>query len=146
MSIINWNPFTELEDIQSDINKLFDDSLFRKRKAKTSELSFWQPVIDVIENKNEFKIRAEIPGIVKEDIKININNDVLTIKGEKKQETEEKEANYHRTERIYGLFQRQLALPQNVDANKISAKFKDGVLEVVIPKGEEAKPKEIKVA
>lgn len=145
MSIIHWNPLTELEDIQSDINRIFDNTVFRRRANAKTELGLWQPVIDVIETKENYQVKAEIPGIAKEDISINVNDSILTIKGEKKQEISEKDTNLLRTERLYGMFQRQLALPQDVDAEKINARFKDGVLELMIPKGEKTKPKEIKI-
>ncbi|MBU1078435.1 MAG: Hsp20/alpha crystallin family protein [Spirochaetes bacterium] len=146
MSIISWNPFNELEDIRSEINKVFNDSAFSKRKGGSKDLSFWEPVSDIVEVKDGYKVRTEMPGIPKESIKISVSNDILTIEGEKKQETEEeKDAHYHRTERVYGSFQKMLSLPQEVAAYKITANYKNGVLEVFIPKGKKVKPKEIKV-
>ncbi len=145
MSIITWDPFNELEEIQNSINKIFDDSLFKKGKKNRKELGYWEPAIDIIETKDKYKIKAEFPGIPKDDIEINVSDNVLTIKGEKKQEKEEKDANYYRTERVYGLFQRQLVLPPDVDADKIKANYKNGVLEIEIPKGEKAKPKKINI-
>lgn len=144
MSIINWDPFNEIREIQKAVNKLFDDSIF-KRKSSKRDLGFWEPVVDIVETKDSYKVVAEMPGIPKEDIDISVSGDVLTIKGEKKQEKEEKEANFYRRERVYGLYQRQLVLPQDVEPDKIKANYKDGVLEVIIPKGETAKPKKIKV-
>ncbi len=144
MSIINWDPFNEIREIQNAVNKLFDESLF-KRKGTKRELGFWEPVVDIVETKDNYKVRAEMPGIPKDDIEISVSGDVLTIKGEKKQEKEEKDSNFYKRERVYGMFQRQLVLPQDIEADKIKANYKDGVLEVTIPKGEAAKPKKIKV-
>lgn len=144
MSLIHWDPFAEIREIQEAVNKLFDDSL-SKRKGNKKELGFWEPAIDVIETKDDYRIKAEFPGIPKEDIEISISGDVLTIKGEKKKDEEIKDANYYRRERVYGLYQRQLVLPKDVDTEKIKANYKDGVLELIIPKGEESKPKKIKI-
>ncbi len=145
MSIINWDPFNELAEIQSSINKIFDDSYVKKGK-KSRDVSFWEPAIDIVEKKDKYIIKAEFPGIPKDDIDINVSDNVLTIKGEKKQEVEEKDTNYYRSERVYGLFQRQLVLPPDVNAEKIKANYKNGVLAVEIPKGEKSKPKKIEIA
>ncbi len=145
MSIINWDPFNELAEIQNSINKIFDESVLRKGK-KNRDISYWEPAIDIIEKKDKYIIKAEFPGIPKEDIDINVSDNVLTVKGEKKQEKEEKDTNYYRSERVYGLFQRQLVLPPDVDAEKIKANYKNGVLEIEIPKGEKAKPKKISIS
>jgi HSP20 family protein len=105
----------------------------------------WSPSVDVSETKDNVVIKAEIPGMTKDDVKISIQDNVITLKGEKKQEKEEKDANYHRIERSYGSFCRSFTLPAAVKADKIKATYKDGILNVTLPKTEEVKPKEIPI-
>lgn len=121
------------------------DSFFERRPARVEEAVEWLPTLDVSETKNDYVIKAELPGIDPKDIDISLTNDLLTIKGEKKQEKEEKEENYHLIERSYGSFTRSIRLPGQVQSNKINASFKNGVLKVTLPKTEEAKKKEIKI-
>jgi len=141
MSIINWNPFNEIEEIQSTLDKYFNDFGFPRTGKKKTEMDLWKPVMDIAEKKDGYTVKTEMPGIPKDKINIDVTNDVLTIKGEKKKETEEKDSKYYRSERTYGLFQRQLVLPKNVVAEKIKAKYKNGVLELFIPKAKEEKEK-----
>jgi HSP20 family protein len=105
----------------------------------------WAPRVDIAETEKEFSIKAEIPAVKKEDVKVTIDNGVLTIKGERKQEKEEKDKKFHRVERLYGSFTRSFTLPDNVDESKIEASFKDGVLNLSLAKTEETKPKAIDV-
>jgi HSP20 family protein len=105
----------------------------------------WSPRVDIAETDNEFIIKAEVPEIKKEDIKVTVDNGVLNIRGERKQEKEEKNKKFHRIERFYGSFSRTFTLPDNVDEKKIEASFKDGMLNLQIPKVEEVKPKAIEV-
>jgi HSP20 family protein len=105
----------------------------------------WSPRVDISETDNEFVIKAEIPEVKKEDVKVSVDNGVLTVRGERKQEKEEKGKKFHRVERYYGSFVRSFTLPDNVDGTKIKASFKDGMLNVQIPKTAEAKPKPIEV-
>ena len=146
MTIMRWDPFKDLVDLQERMNRLFEDSL---RRFRTVDLDFsggaFVPPVDIYETDNEIVLKAEIPGVKKEDIKIEVSDGVLTLKGEKKEEREIKEENYHRIERTYGSFQRSFTLPTNVDRDKIKATYKDGVLEVVLPKKEEAKPREVRI-
>ncbi|MBN1898491.1 MAG: Hsp20/alpha crystallin family protein [Spirochaetes bacterium] len=142
MAIINWDPFNEMRDIQDAMNRLFDDSMQKRGKR---DLDYWEPAVDIIEIKDGYKILADMPGIKKEDIEISVSGDVLTLRGEKKLEKEEDHKNYYRKERVYGLFQKQMVLPQDAQASKIQANFKDGVLTIIIPKGETSKPKKIKI-
>ncbi len=139
MTLVRWNPFNEIEELSN----FFNDRFFTEKGE--NELSFWKPTSDITETKHAYKVKAEMPGIPKDDIAISVKGNVLTIKGEKKKEKKEKDANFHHTERVYGLYQRQLVIPEDVKADKIRAGYKDGVLELYIPKGEEAKPKEIRV-
>ncbi|MFA6636361.1 MAG: Hsp20/alpha crystallin family protein [Candidatus Omnitrophota bacterium] len=141
-----WQPFGELESLQSEMNKLFDLSLGRwpGRSSGLME-SAWSPTVDVLESKDNVMVKADIPGLKKEDIDISVHGDTLTIKGEKKNEKDVKEKNYVKTERFYGSFNRAFTLPSEVDAGKVKASYKEGVLEITLPKKEDAKPKQIKV-
>jgi HSP20 family protein len=138
-----WKPFRELERVRREMDRLWDSFFEEGPKRRGGEE--WLPSLDVAETKNEIVVKAEIPGIDPKDIDISLTNDLLTIKGEKKQEKEEKEENYHLIERSYGSFSRSIRLPGEVQSNKISASYKNGILKVALPKSEEAKRKEIKI-
>lgn len=105
----------------------------------------WSPVVDISEDDKEYAIKAELPDVKKEDIKLNVHDDVLTITGERKYEKEEKGKKYHRVERAYGSFMRSFTLPEDADGTKVTAEYKDGLLNVRLPKSEKAKPKTIEV-
>jgi HSP20 family protein len=132
--------------IQDEMNKLFDDFLDRPLMRTEWSEGVWNPSVDISETKDNVIIKAEIPGLSKEDVKISMQDNMLTLTGEKKQEKEEKEANYHRVERSYGAFSRSFALPTSVKSDKIKATYKDGVLFITLPKTEEVKPKEIPIS
>jgi HSP20 family protein len=138
-----WDPFTQLADIQEEMNRMFDTSLQRRSRGDVEPA--FLPAVDVVEEKDGYLIKADLPGLTKEDVSVSLQDNYLTIKGEKKHETETKEAHYYRCERSYGSFTRTIELPTSVDAKKIDAHFKDGVLSVKLPKTEEAKPKQIEV-
>jgi len=142
--ITSWRPFRDLEKMRREMDRPWD-SFFEKPITKTGEVGEWLPSIDVAETQNDIEVKAEIPGMDPKDIDISLNNDILTIKGEKKQEKEEKEENYHLIERSYGKFIRSVRLPWEVKSDKIAAKYKDGVLKITLPKSEKAKAKEIKI-
>jgi HSP20 family protein len=145
MAITRWRPFRDVVSIQDEMNRLFDD-FFGRPVLKTGWTEgVWSPTVDVSEDKDNVIIRAEMPGMSKEDVKISIQDNVLTLKGEKKQEKEEKDKNYHRIERSYGSFCRSFQLPTSVKSDKVKASYKDGVLSVTLPKTEEVKPKEIPI-
>ncbi|HLF20321.1 MAG TPA: Hsp20/alpha crystallin family protein [Bacteroidota bacterium] len=108
-------------------------------------VSYWTPAVDIAELDNQFVVKVELPGINKDDVKITLESNILTIRGEKKEETDVKEENYHRVERTYGSFQRSFKLPTTVKGDNIDAMYKDGILTVTLPKAEEAKPKQIEV-
>jgi len=129
--------------IQREMNRLFD-SFFRNDDAPAG-LSMWTPAVDIVERDSEYEVRMELPGVRKDDVRITIDNSVLTIRGEKKQESAEEEKGYRRVERSYGSFLRSFTLPTTVRAEKIEAVVTDGVLTVRLPKAEEARPKEIEV-
>lgn len=145
MALMRWRPFRDLLSLQEEVNRLFDE-LFERFPSRLDLFeSGWSPRVDVIETDDEVIVEAELPGVKKEDVSVTITDNVLTIKGEKRREREEKAGSYHRVERAYGSFQRSFTLPATVQADKAKATFKDGVLRVTIPKTEEARPKEIKI-
>jgi len=151
MALIRWAPERELERFRREIDRLFEDffsgvrfpSLF-KRVRELEEFPTY-PAIDMYDDKDNVVVKAEVPGLSKDDIEIQIKGRDLIIKGEKKKEEEIKEDNYYYAERSYGSFSRVIRLPIDIKPDKVKAKFKNGVLEIILPKVEEAKPKEIKV-
>ncbi|MCL5062760.1 MAG: Hsp20/alpha crystallin family protein [Nitrospirae bacterium] len=149
MSIVKWSPLKELEDMRKDMDRLFEEFFSpitkRRRGWLKPEMGVIVPNIEMYDRKNEIVVKAELPGVAKEDIDLTITKDSLTLKGETKKEEEIKEENYYAAEISYGSFTRTIALPAEVDSEKAKASFKNGVLEVVLPKREEAKPKEIKI-
>ena len=146
MSLIRWRPTRDLLSIRDEVNRLFDNFFTglpeRRRGLLEGE---WAPSVDIAETDNEVVVTAELPGVEQDNVDITITDDVLTLKGEKKEEKEVKEKNYHRIERSYGSFQRSISLPAGVQADKAKATYKDGVLHITVPKAEEAKPKQIKI-
>lgn len=150
MSMVRWDPFRELEEVSDRLNRVFGRSALPATRGSgdTREgfLSFdWAPSVDIAETPDAFEIKAELPDVKKEDVKVSVEEGQLRISGERKQEKEEKGKRFHRVERSYGSFMRSFALPENVDDAKLSAEYKDGVLKVVLPKTEKAKPKAIAV-
>ena len=145
MSIVRWSPARELLGVQNEVNRLFNNFFDRDLFETSYRHSVWEPAVDISETQEDFQVNADLPGLTKDDVKISYEDGVITIKGEKRQEKEEKEKNYHRVERRYGAFERSFRLPARVEANKIEAKFKDGVLSLRLPKAEDAKPKEIPI-
>jgi HSP20 family protein len=143
MAIVKWDPFREIEDMFARYNRSIGWP--RRESQEVMASGDWSPRVDIAETDNEFIIKAEVPEIKKEDVKVTVDNGVLTIRGERKQEKEEKNKKFHRIERYYGGFSRTFTLPNNVDETKIEASFKDGMLNLQIPKVEEAKPKAIEV-
>jgi len=133
-----FRPFREL---QREIDRLFDDFFRTERRERTSFL----PDVDIYEDDNKIYVEVEVPGMNKEDVKVKVEDNVLTIFGEKKQEKESRKHNYHVVERSYGTFQRSFALPDYVDTEKIKASYDKGVLKIEVPKKESAKPKVIDV-
>ena len=146
MALIRWDPFREMTSFQERMNRLFSDVLARSPLGEEEiTKGAWVPAVDIYETHESLILKAELPGITKEDVSVEVEDNTLTLKGEKKFEAEVKEENYHRVERSYGNFQRSFTLPATVDQEKVKAKFKDGILEIRLPKVEEAKPKQIKV-
>ncbi len=146
MAIVRWNPFQDLVSLQERMNRLFEQTLDRSRgEREVMVAGTWAPAVDIYETPESIVLQAELPGLGKDDIDIQVRDNVLTLKGERRSEKEVKEGNYLRVERAYGGFQRAFTLPAAVQADKIRAVFKDGVLDVSIPKAEEAEPKQIKI-
>jgi HSP20 family protein len=143
--IQKWEPFRELSGFQDEMNHLFEDFFGRVPARRMFSEGFWAPLMDIEETKDEILVKAELPGMRKEEVKIQINNDVLSITGERKREEETREKTYHRIERAYGKFQRMIRLPTEVDANNVKATYENGVLTIRLPKSEQAKPKEIAI-
>src|SRR5205085_10902516 len=136
-----------MEDFQNRLSTLFGRPQRRTNGHGREEIALadWMPVADITEDEKEYLIRAELPDLKKEDVKVTVENGVLTISGERKFEKEEKKKKYHRVERAYGRFVRSFTLPDDADANGVKAEFKDGMLTVHLPKNEKAKPKQIEV-
>ncbi len=144
-TLTRWNPLRELEEFQNRILGAFNpDSSRRSNGQESLTLAEWMPVVDIAEDENEYLITAELPEVKKEDVKVTVENGVLTITGERKFEKQENKK-YHRIERCYGSFARIFALPDNGDSAKVNAEFKDGVLKVRVAKSEAARPKQIEV-
>ncbi len=153
MAIMRWRQPelptfpSDILNIQREINRMFDSFFRGSREEEEQSLlpSAWTPATDIAEHDDEYVVRLELPGVKKEDVKITMRENVLTIQGEKRQEKETGGESHHRVERVYGSFQRSFTLPTTVKADKIDAEYKDGVLNVTLPKAEEAKPKQIEV-
>ena len=145
MTLVKWNPEREMNLLQRQVNRLFDDFFGSPWTGSDRPLASWEPVVDIRENADAYSVHVELPGVKKEEVRITLQNNTLTIRGEKKQESEQKDANFHRIERSYGAFERSFTLPATVRNDKVDASFADGVLTILLPKTEEAKPKEIAV-
>ena len=144
MTLTRWIPRSSLVGYHDEFDRLFN-LFFSPTYEEESSLSAFKPVVDIEENDKEFNVGVELPGIKKEDVKVNIKDNLLSISGEKKQDTKVKEKNYNRTERIFGSFQRCFRLPEMVNQDSVSAEFKDGILNIVIPKLKEAVSKQIEI-
>ena len=147
MALVRWDPFRDLFTLQDRMNRLFEDSLTRNKVYEESlATGIWSPPVDIYETAQAIVMRAELAGLTKNDVSIEIKESTLILRGERKFEKDIKEENYHRIERSYGSFSRTFSLPQTVDPSKVSATFKDGLLEIVIPKTKEAaRPKQIEI-
>ena len=146
MQLIRLNPMRDMFGLRSPFNRFVDDR-FYPAAAKNGEMKEWNwnPVVDIFEEKYTIVIKAELPGVDKKDINIDVKGRVLTLKGERSAENEVKEDNYYRRERTYGRFERAFTLPAEVDPDRIKADYKDGVLKIDVPKSEEHKPRQIAV-
>ncbi|HSE89502.1 MAG TPA: Hsp20/alpha crystallin family protein [Candidatus Binatia bacterium] len=149
-AVAPWRPFMDLARWDRDMERMMGDFFGRRpwwpeRWFRTEGVELTAPLVDLYEEKDDIVVKAELPGIDKNNIEVNLADHTLTIKGEKKKEEEIKEENYYRSERSYGSFVRTLELPKDVHTDKVKATFKNGILEVRLPKTEEAKAKEVKV-
>jgi HSP20 family protein len=142
MTLMRWSPFSDLNTLQGRVNRLFDE-LGRTDETNTT---LWAPMADIFETQESLVLQVELPGVDRSKIDIQIENNVLTIRGERKFNNEVKSENYHRVERSYGNFSRSFSLPMVVDQEKVSADYKDGILKISLPKKEQAKAKRIQIA
>ena len=146
MAIARFDPFRDLAVLQDRMNRLFNDSVSgRGREDDLMNRGTWTPAVDIYEEDGGLVLKAEVPDISRDDIDVSVENNTLTLRGERKLANEIKQENFHRIERAYGTFVRQFALPPTVDSAKIAADYKDGVLTVKLPMREEAKPRTVKV-
>jgi HSP20 family protein len=148
MALIRWEPARELQTMQNEMNRLFN-SFFDSRTPSNGGqpvMRRWIPAMDVVETDDHYVLRADLPGISENDVKIELNDDVLTISGEREAVHEERNDGYRRVERASGSFSRSLTLPEGVDADGIQASFESGVLEVRIPKPEQHKPRKVQIS
>jgi len=139
-----WAPFRNVNDIQGEMNRLFDSFFGRPATVAAGE-RMWAPVVDMYETKDDLFVTLELPGVREKDVHVSITGDMLTVKGERRFESDVKDEGYYRLERVYGKFERSMPLPIPVQADKVKATYRDGVLEIRLPKVEEVKPKEIKI-
>ena len=147
MNLIKWDPFRELEDVSSRLNRIFGRTLGRMgSNSEMLAMADWTPSADISETNTAYLIKAEIPGVKKEDVKVSILDGMLTIQGERKMEKEEKDKKFHRIERSYGSFMRSFRLPEDADESAVKAEFKDGMLNVTLTKSAKAKPKSVNVS
>jgi HSP20 family protein len=146
MTIVRWEPLREFSTLQNEMNRLFN-TVFDAPTAGNggSTLRRWMPAMDLVETDDHFVLRADLPGLAEEDVKIEFEDGTLTVSGERKAEHESKNEGYYRVERAFGTFSRSLTLPQGIDPEAVAAHFDRGVLEVRIPKPEEKKPRRIEI-
>jgi len=146
MAIVRWEPFREMSTLQNEMNRLFN-TVFETPSPSNggSTLRRWMPAMDLVETDDHFVLRADLPGMTEDDVKIEFDDGTLTVSGERKAEHESKNEGYYRVERAFGSFSRSLTLPQGIDAEAVTANFENGVLEVRIPKPEERKPRRIEI-
>ena len=145
MTLVRWDPFLELEDMSERLNRVFSRPSLRNSGKENLTVADWMPTVDISETEGEYLIKAELPEVRKEDVKVTVENGVLTLQGERRQEKEEKGKRFHRVERSYGSFVRSFTLPESVDESFVKAEYKDGVLNLHLPKSEKVKPKAIDV-
>ena len=145
MALIRWEPVRELNSIQSEMNRLFNSFFDTPTSNGGSQVRRWIPAMDVVEIEGAFVLRADLPGLSDQDVNIEVEDNVLTVSGERKSEHEERKEGYYRVERASGSFRRSLTLPEGVDPESLSANFENGVLEIRIPKPEQRKPRKVAI-
>ena len=145
MSIVRYDPFRDLRSLQDEVNRLFTTNLSRAFGDEGIARGAWNPSVDIYENKDQIVLEAELPGMRREDFDLSIENNVITLRGERRFEKKEESDNYHRVERSYGSFTRSFTLPQTVTAEGSTAEYRNGVLRVTLPKREEVKARRIEI-
>lgn len=146
MELVRWEPFDGLDRFQSRMNELFDEAFGRSRTLPSSANSLWYPPVDILESPDSYLIRAELPGMKREDVNLAVQEGTLMLSGERKFDEPASGVEYHRAERVAGKFSRSFYLPQTIKQDGVSATFRDGILEVHVPKADEAKPKQIAIS
>ena len=140
-----WNPFRETERMLREIDRLFENGTIRFPDGEAMAVAAWTPSVDISEDDKEFVVKAELPEVKKDDVKVTVDDGALMIRGERKAEKEEKGKKFHRIERSYGSFERSFTLPDETDPGKISSEFKDGVLTIHLPKNPNPKTKAVEI-
>jgi len=143
--LTNWDPFREMDELQNRLSRLFGSSFGRRGEREEITAPEWAPAVDIVEDEKEYLIKAELPEVKKNDVKVRVDDGVLYISGERHFEKEEKGKRYHRVERAYGSFTRSFSLPDDADPQQVHAEFKDGILSVHVAKDQNARPKAIEV-
>ncbi|MDY0163211.1 Hsp20/alpha crystallin family protein [Desulfobotulus sp.] len=146
MTLVRWEPFRNVATLQERINRMFDEAFNKARDLDENAMGAWRPSVDIFENDHAIILEAELPGVTREDIDVEVENNVLTLKGERKEVREVEEERYYRKERIIGRFHRAFTLPVDVNLDQIKASFQNGVLRLEVPKPEEKKPRKIAIA
>jgi len=146
MGIIRYDPFRDLRNLQEEVNRLFSNNISRDFGDEGIARGAWNPSVDIYENKDQIVLEAELPGMNREDFDLTVENNVITLRGERRFEKRDESDNYHRVERSYGSFSRSFTLPQTVTGESATAEYKNGVLRVTLPKREEVKARRIEVA
>lgn len=144
-ALMRWDPFRELEEMSDRLNRMVTRPATRTNGKESLTVADWMPTVDISETDGEYVIKAELPEVKKDDVKVTLEDGILTIQGERRREKDEKTTKYHRVERSYGSFARSFSLPDQVDENGVRADYKDGMLNLRIPKSEKAKPRAIEV-
>ena len=145
MTIVRWEPFRELSSLQTEMNRLFNAAFEGPSGGGNGGARRWTPAMDLLETEDEFVLRADLPGLSESDVSIELEDNVLTLSGERKTEHEQKREGFYRMERAYGAFSRALTLPKGIDPESVTAAFDRGVLEVRVPKPEQRKPRRIEI-
>jgi HSP20 family protein len=145
VTIVRWEPFRELSSLQTEMNRLFNAAFGDMPNSGTGGSRRWIPAMDLLETDDDFVLRADLPGMTESDVNIELEDNVLTVSGERKTEHEDRREGFHRLERAFGSFSRSLTLPKGIDPEAVNASFNQGVLEVRVPKPEQRKPRRISI-
>jgi HSP20 family protein len=146
MTLVRWNPMNDLMSLQREFDRVFSDFNAKRGRDEDYESAVWSPMVDITEDEEKYELSFDIPGVKKDDIRMNFADNTLKISGERQSVEEKKDATCHRVERLTGKFFRSFNFPTQVNSDKIGAKYEDGVLTVTVPKAEEVKPRQIKIS